>query len=763
MYGSRGVPEGRRDNRRIDPAGSPDVGLGRVNGMGRGRDLVRRRAVGLFVLATLCATWAAGAAHAGAAECPNAAFRTGPGAELPECRAYEMVSPPDKGGNDVRRKQTTARSSVSGDAITFDTAGAFPEAEAKGAQIYPRYLMKRTPTGWVGGSVDSPQDSQLFTGGFNWYLEQIDPAFFTPELTATGELNYGGELVPSEEVPGAILLWRHDLGDDSYQLVTRSENEPILPTFATFYIPYWVTSTADDGKILFETNSNLTADAEGTATKLYEWDHGTVRLAGILPNGEAPLEGSVAGGDIGLGGAMNFAQIRGDATLSTDGSHVIFSTLPLETRQLYLRTDNGRPDAKTVRVSESEASPPDPTSLAAEFLGASKDGERIVFASGEKLTDDDPSPSSEAPSSRNIYLFTNGSDPEAEPNLQLVSKDLEPADGEAAEALGVVGVSDDGSRIYFTAKGALVPGVPVDPKVTKRTQLYLWEGGAVRYVAQLGDGSEEGSINWSTGWSGNFPPRPSRVTPDGRFLLFESSNRLTSYDSHGAGELYVYDADRGTTVCASCDPNGDPPTGPIVTGGFQPSISATRYEPRLMVDRGDRVQVFFGTPDPLTAGDVNGRYDVYGFDSSTGSIVRYSSGRGSSDSYFMDASPDGRNVFITTRDQLSGWDKDELMDLYDARVDGGLPGPPAPEAPCVAEACQGGAAPPPQATPAASAAIVAPGNRKATPKKPSKCKAQKGKSKGKGCGKKKAQKQKKRGSRHKGQARKAAQNGRAGR
>ena len=53
-------------------------------------------------------------AAAAADSCPNAEFRAGYSARLPDCRAWEMVSPVDKANNDVF---AAFRSSEDGSAI----------------------------------------------------------------------------------------------------------------------------------------------------------------------------------------------------------------------------------------------------------------------------------------------------------------------------------------------------------------------------------------------------------------------------------------------------------------------------------------------------------------------------------------------------------------------------------------------------------------------------------------------------------------------
>ncbi len=86
-----------------------------------------------------------------------------------------------------------------------------------------------------------------------------------------------------------------------------------------------------------------------------------------------------------------------------------------------------------------------------------------------------------------------------------------------------------------------------------------------------------------------------------------------------------------------------------------------------------------------------------------GCIYLISTGKSKYPSLFADASASGNDVYFFSRDQLVGQDKDEIQDVYDARVNGGLASQnPAPAVPCEgAEACHGnGQTPPVESAPA---------------------------------------------------------------
>jgi hypothetical protein len=99
--------------------------------------------------------------------------------------------------------------------------------------------------------------------------------------------------------------------------------------------------------------------------------------------------------------------------------------------------------------------------------------------------------------------------------------------------------------------------------------------------------------------------------------------------------------------------------------------------------------VFFSTAEALVPDDVNGKRDAYQYDTATGALHLLSTGRSTSDSWFLDASADGRDAFFVTRERLVGWDVDTVYDLYDARVGGGFPEPTVAPPPCSGDACQG--------------------------------------------------------------------------
>jgi hypothetical protein len=187
---------------------------------------------------------------------------------------------------------------------------------------------------------------------------------------------------------------------------------------------------------------------------------------------------------------------------------------------------------------------------------------------------------------------------------------------------------------------------------------------------------------------------------------------MTNYANNGYFEFYLFDAlasPGAAIMCISCRPNGAPPEGDAVIGHRDPANSATPYQPRILVDKEGNPRFFFESYDSVLPQDQNGMRDVYEFDVSTGRVSLLSSGSDSSDSYFLDADESGANVFIATRAQLVGWDRDPLYDVYAVRIGGGV-AEPALGRVCTGEECQGPPPPSPTMGSPASNSLVGPGN-----------------------------------------------------
>lgn len=304
-------------------------------------------------------------------------------------------------------------------------------------------------------------------------------------------------------------------------------------------------------------------------------------------------------------------------------------------------------------------------------------------------------------------------------------------------AAGTLGASSDGHRLYFLVEhDQLVAG---GPPVTDRG-VYYWQdtdgrlGGTLSFVGGLSAGDADANRNASQ-W--NTTPKVARVTPDGKTLVFEvsdGSQLAPRYDqSHcngglagnannnsagGCSEVYVYRADGSTPtvpnlVCASCIPGGVPATATAwlnIRVGASATTASTHLSHALS-DDGHRV--FFSTTDALVPEDTNGKSDVYEYDVPSGTVHMISTGVDTSDSYFLDASADGHDVYFVTRQQLVGWDTDNAYDLYDARVGGGFPEPPSPPAACSGDACQGQVLAPPPLAAVGSSAFAGAGNARA--------------------------------------------------
>jgi hypothetical protein len=713
----------------------------------------------LGVCAVVLGVWLIGAltASASAEPCPNAQFRSGPSERLPDCRVYEQVSPVEKGGLDAVTLDSALPAEVSpcagGEACTVAyMSGAAAFAGAPGNDFPDAYLATRGGNGWrttplTPPNPDAPTNGKVLVAyAFSTNLSEVVLRAPLAQLT--------------EDAPAGVYnLFLRDAGG-GYSLVTASAPPvPPQPGCGTCFeredVPAFAGASADFGHILFEANDSLLAGAPGGGVEnLYETASAKVRLVGVLPDGSIPSHGATAGAGID---ARNEHTRELDHAISQDGSRVLFEAAadggPPEPQQagrteLYDRVGG----ASTVEVSApapGAQAPPSKCETAggmcdpgsAQFWAASADGSVVYFTSKAALTKQSFTGPEETPQARELEEEETGEPVENAGSdlyrydvesgaLTDVSIDGDDKDPNGADVLGVVGASEDGSYVYFVAEGHLGAPEPGGPE-GQGPNLYVWHettAGAseVKFVAtlQAPEPEEQENIELMAAGPGvsfhsdvaDWTSRPTEsqayVTPDGKHLAFMSVRPLTGYDNEDQAtreadhEVFEYDAESGNLECASCDPSGARPLGSAFLGArLSERVSTPFHQPRSLSDDGSRL--FFSSPDPLVTGLAGGSTKV--FEHENGNVRLISGMQGAGEDLFLDASASGGDVFFATREQLVPSDEDELVDVYDARVDGGLPAPPAPT-PCQDGACQGPPDPPPSFSSPISASFTGLGN-----------------------------------------------------
>jgi hypothetical protein len=778
------------------------------------------------------------------------------GLTLPDCRAYEMVSPLNK--NDSNIFPFDARASLSGEALVYASRGAFTEPAS--SLLSNAYVARREPDGWSTRNITPPATP---IGNIN------DNPF--KELQFTPELSQG--LTRSEMVPLTPLANKTPAGysniyvadtaagasagsESSYRLVTTvtpplSEQQPYANEAESEEGPYAAGASTDLSHVVFQNIRNLTGTALPDRGHVYESAGSVLKQVDVAPKTGPALE---ARDTVGLSGDGSDPE-KGDVlhAVSENGSRIFFTGgeieglegetpgNPLDTQnpfgQLYVRENPLSPseecavagDACTIEVSASQrtnghgAPEPDPYDLTgllrpARYWDASANGERVFFSSRAELTND--ANTGPADNAANLYEYNLGTKELTDLTVPT-TKTEEEKDPEGAALLGLVTAGEGGSYVYFVANGVLSsnkvknssngpeeeaqPGNCLNPQHslelpvgTYTCNLYVahFEGGKweTKFIATLAgsnydDYNSPDRTRFDEGdWWGLQPQvwfenvaevavdvgpanHTVRVTPDGTHLAFESTRSLTGYDNEpltpGAGstrkyctaesqlpvgadsnpdapcrEVYLYDAVTAKLVCASCDPSGARPAGPAVLGGHVPegsegSFSETSpfYLQRNLSENGDRL--FFDSPDRLVSQDSNGVQDVYEWEAegegsckqAGGCTLPISDVAGDRESYFLDASPNGENVFIATGEQLVPSDTDTRVDVYDAKVGGGFPVTTAPPVCDNADSCKAPESPQPGVFAApASATFAGPGNpplplpAKTAAKKTEKCK-----------------------------------------
>jgi len=627
------------------------------------------------------------------AESATALFHTyAPEAQgLPDRRAYEMVSPPEKQGGQVlpleplksscsfecKPGETAVRfplqSSASGDAVVFEGEPFGPN----GALIENEYISRRTAEGWT---TENLTPTLLINRD-----RKAGYTAFDPELT-TGILKQGPRAL-TDSTPGEFTnLYAQTTAKPASlsALLTSANASPTCQSGngqGSLEVVYSGAST-DLSRIFFEANDVLVPGSGGVCgnSNLYEWTAGMLRAVNIPPGGGASTPGAVFGsGSLLRSGSATTPVAIVTHAISSDGDRTFFTGAD---GHLYVRVGG----SETLQVpGPGTCNQATPLAERACFLAASPDGSVVMLSDGRVYSLDEAG---------TAY----------EPSVDL-------AQGQGGFE-GAAGHSEDLDHIYFVDTANLTGSEENDQGSVAQAgsrNLYSWTDEATRFVARLSASDGGGILNTAEfgDWADTPLARSAEASPAGRWLAFESVSSLTGYENVGVckkgvkpnpytkgtcKQVYLYDSQTGSLVCPSCNPSGARPVGQASLSYYRQGLGHLS-QPRYLTDAG---RLFFDSGDQLVPGDTNGHVeDVYeyepdGVGDCSGSkhcLRLISAGRGSTDSNFLTMDPSGDNVFFTTGDALVDSDRDELIDLYDARVGGGLE-PSQPPTQCRGEACQ---------------------------------------------------------------------------
>ncbi len=413
---------------------------------------------------------------------------------------------------------------------------------------------------------------------------------------------------------------------------------------------------SDGTKVFFETEEQLVSADTDSQSDLYERSGGQATLL-------------VSAGEINGNGA-NGAFYTG---ASSDGTKVFFGT---DEQLVSADTDSEhdvyeRSGGQTKLVSAGEIN--GNGAINAFYTGASSDGTKVFFETGEQLV------SADTDSVQDVYERSGG-------QTKLISAGE--INGNGGNAAGYADASSDGTKVFFGTDEQLVSA---DTDSVQDT--YERSGGQTTLVSA-------GEINGNGANLANFADASS----DGTKVFFGTGEQLVSADTDSQTD--VYERSGGQTKRVSA--------GEINGNGGQRRLLQRRLERRhqgLLPDRraagerrhrkrdrrlralgradearlggrdqrqrrqrrllhgasSDGTKVFFGTDEQLVSADTDSEHDVYERSGGQTTLVSAGeiNGNGANGAAYTGASSDGTKVFFETNEQLVSADTDSETDVYE--------------------------------------------------------------------------------------------------
>jgi DNA-binding beta-propeller fold protein YncE len=649
---------------------------------------------------------------------------------LPDGRAWEMVSPPNKHGGAISaltREGGWILAAEDGDALAYVANGTIEEEVQGNRSFEPQQVLAtRGADGWSSKDIATPQER---AGGANFGAPEYQ--FFSPDLSLALVQPYVAEPSLAPGVAGKMVYLRDDqpiapeAAERQSYLEAEANSGFFQPGFlalvsranapeASFPVSVsFLGATPDLDHVVLEASAALAGPSSGVG--LYEWSQGgALRFVSALPDGE-PVSAV----------ALGYYQVRAHA-ISNDGTRVIWTASQETPAHLYMRDIATE---KTIQLDKGQLGS-EPAG-AARFQTASSDGSRVFFTDDQALVEGaSVEPARETPDLYECEMIETG----GELSCALRDLTIPLRKGEHAAVQGsLLGASEDGMSVYVVAKGVLAANENAGGERAQPGQDNLYElrydgaGWTRTFIAVL---SGEDAADWDAGPNvsdENTAFQTARVSPNGEYLAFMSQRSLTGYDNEDISsehpgerldqEVYLYDSKTERLTCVSCDPSGARPVGVLdqehsaegiglvvdrrqswrghwlagsIPGWTSQSLTNALYQSRYLSDEG---RLFFDSADPLVPGiaaptrqeEVSAgktqrvgvenayEYEPVGLGSCTsgstgGCVSLISSGTSQRESAFLEATPNGNDVFFLTAAQLSSQDTDDAFDIYDARV-----------------------------------------------------------------------------------------------
>jgi len=670
---------------------------------------------------------------------------------LPDARTYELVSPTEKNGNQAgvvpgeglpEAGYTVA--SANGDSLLYTNSGPFGGTTSA---VDVRSVARRTAIGWASSGVLPLQQGQPTFPGDQLHgvlpSDDLSHILFSVFASfASGDPDTGHYKSPGVYLAGQegrpVWVSEPTISNPDPPLGQVDVNEspgPFIaggsPDLSSVYFTFWQTLVPEDQTRAEHVDSQ--ESGKGSPWGFYEWHDGKLTNAGELPSGslEGPFDpwGAVPAATGGVGSEGANPESVANQVSST--GLVAFFVSPDPAWSTATNTEHCEALQKKQEQKEKEQN------IEAHLRVCAEGPPELYVRESED----------EGADTKSRTLLVSKSElagHEGEPSRQGPMEVPPPAIGNSTIHAHYVYVSPDGSKAIFesrdklatSAQGEEVTGTGPwayefnlrENKLTYLPGVTNNEGGISPVLASAADGSrfifvkekEDASHNqipseldlWSAGnvqsvqriaelpAAGNVSP--VRATKDGSVFVFETDlppSGATNADATGPAnnnggfqQVYRYDVISHALSCVSCPPVGVGPSGNANLSsddGLNGVSQSIEVDGTVTATRGvsdDGTRVFFDTPSALVPQDVNGRRDVYEWEN--GHVYLLSSGMSPEDSFFLDNSESGNDVFFATLDGLVTEDTDGAFDIYDARVDGGFPASTVSTG-CSGEACQG--------------------------------------------------------------------------